>query len=144
MMLWFQIEVNDHAASESHNGSTSITLNVRRRLSYNGNEVAAVQGDIAGRYSGDTPKGQPIIRNSIAVNSPAEESSTSKPVPAPRTSSLVRRPSSAGIKFKKPVLTAYDLEPTGPPDRTYKVSNDKEQRQFFHIFVIISNSKDNI
>ena len=130
MMLWFQIEVNDHAASESHNGSTSITLNVRRRLSYNGNEVAAVQGDIAGRYSGDTPKGQPIIRNSIAVNSTAEESSTSKPVPAPRTSSLVRRPSSAGIKFKKPVLTAYDLEPTGPPDRTYKVNNNNEQRQF--------------
>ena len=123
LMYWFQIEVDDHAASESVNGSTSITLNVRRRLSYNGKEVAVVHGDIAGRYSGDNPKGQTKYKNANTVNNTAEESSNSKPVPAPRTSSLVRRPSSAGMKFKKPVLTAYDLEPTGPPDRTYKVSN---------------------
>ena len=97
-------------------------MNVRRSLSFNGKEVAVVpHGDIAGRYSGETPNGQVKSEKASEIN---EESTNSKPVPAPRTSSLVRRPSSAGIKFKKPVLTAYDLEPTGPPDRTYKVCFD--------------------
>ena len=54
-MILFQIEVRDHAASRLSNGDeepTSITLNVKRSLSFNGNEVAVVpHSDIAGRYS---------------------------------------------------------------------------------------------
>ena len=122
--ITFQIEVNDHASSRVTDGNcegpNSITLNLRRNLSFNGKEIAVVpQGDIAGRYSSETQNGQV---NGEKASEIKEDSSNNKPVPAPRVSSLVRRPSSAGIKFKKPVLTAYDLEPTGPPDRTYKVS----------------------
>ena len=118
-----QIEVNDHASSRitdfNSEGPNSITLNLRRNLSFNGKEIAVVpQGDIAGRYSSETRNGQ---ANGEKASEVKEDSSNNKPVPAPRVSSLVRRPSSADIHFKKPVLTAYDLEPTGPPDRTYKV-----------------------
>ena len=118
-----QIEVNDHASSRvsDHNseGPNSITLNLRRNLSFNGKEIAVVpQGDIAGRYASETQNGK---ANGEKASEVKEDSSNNKPVPAPRSASLVRRPSSAGIKFKKPVLTTYDLEPTGPPDRTYKV-----------------------
>ena len=101
----FQIEVRDHAASRlSHDDEepTSITLNVKRSLSFNGNEVGVVpHSDIAGRYSTVTRRYYEANQNTNSLQTTEESLENDKPVPAPRTASLMRRPSSAGIKFKK-------------------------------------------
>ena len=124
-MLSFQIEVRDHATSRLTNDDeepASITLNVKRSLSFNGKEVAVVpHSDIAGRNYSIGPTNVYNSEQKTNVFQKSQESSeVIKPVPAPRTSSLIRRPSSAGKKFKKENLTIRDLDPTGPPDRTYK------------------------
>jgi hypothetical protein len=96
-------------------------LNVRRSLSFNGKEVAVVpNSDLAGRYLTGTRKVYDPNQNTNSLSTSEESSENAKPVPAPRTASLIRRPSSAGIKFKKEILSVRDLDPTGPPDRTYK------------------------
>ena len=77
--------------------------------------------DIAGRNYSIGPTNVYNSEQKTNVFQKSQESSeVIKPVPAPRTSSLIRRPSSAGKKFKKENLTIRDLDPTGPPDRTYK------------------------
>lgn len=106
--------------SENDQAPTSITFNTKRSLSFNGKEVAiSPESDISGRYLNKTYSSREINHNAGNISTTEEVTTDSKPVPAPR---LMRRPSSVGMKFKKPTLTAYDLEPTGPPDRTYKVS----------------------
>ena len=104
---------------------TSITFNAKRSLSFNGKELAVVpQSDLAGRYSSfrqSTSNGE-NIRNINEPSHDEEKKPSIKPVPAPRTTLLTRRPSSAGMTFKKQILTSEDLQPTGQPDRTYKVN----------------------
>ena len=114
--------MRDHTVSrlaDNEEAPNSVTLNVRRSLSFNGEEVAVVpHSDIAGRYFSAGTNGQNIKDLTVIEQN---ESIDAKPIPAPRSLSLVRRPSSAGLQFKKQILSAQDLEPTGPPDRTYKV-----------------------
>ena len=119
--------MRDHTVSrlaDNEEAPNPVTLNVRRSLSFNGEEVAVVpHSDIAGRYfSAGTngPTNGQNIKDLTVIEQ--NESIDAKPIPAPRSLSLVRRPSSAGLQFKKQILSAQDLEPTGPPDRTYKVS----------------------
>ena len=108
----------------------SITLNAKRNLSFDGYDIAVVpHSDIAGRYMAQKYGGQndepenTSGANTAVKNSqePTPNNVVEKPVPAPRKTSLIRRPSSAGIPFSKQILTGRDLAPTGPPDRTYKV-----------------------
>ena len=87
------------------------------------------QSDLAGRFSSfrqSTSNGEHIGSTKEPshndLNRIEEKKTSIKPVPAPRTTLLTRRPSSAGIIFKKQFLTSEDLQPTGQPDRTYKVN----------------------
>ena len=124
-LLRLQIEVRDHSTKEPSKDDSepiSITLNSNRSLLFDGNEVAVIpKSDIAGRYTSQKYIGNQNCNSQGCAFETEEEAADAKPVPAPRNLSLRRRPSSAGLTFKKPILTCDDLQPTGPPDRTYKV-----------------------
>ena len=66
-------------------------------------------------------KYDPSRNGSDVIDEEEERLASIPPIPAPRNSTK-RRPSTAqGVRSTATVLTAEDLQPLGPPDRTYKV-----------------------